>query len=234
MKSTANSDVVTEDVGQGTDTIHTNLATYTLGPNVENLDFRPNFGEPAISHTGTGNALNNRIFGGASRDTYNGLDGHDTLLGSAGSDVLNGGVGDDTLNGDGSADGSDHPSGPSADVMRGGLDNDTYVVNVRTDLVIEQADQGIDEVEVRGLPDYTLGNHVEWLHFIGTGNFIGQGNALDNRIEGGASNDTLRGLGGVDVLLGGNGIDTFFGWRWQRRDGWTKPRRYRGSFRLPR
>lgn len=56
---------------------------------------------------------------------------------------------------------------------------------------------------------FTLSNGVSDLTFIGTGDFTGFGNSLDNRLIGGAGNDILIGNGGADVLNGGLGNDTY-------------------------
>ncbi len=61
---------------------------------------------------------------------------------------------------------------------------------------------------------------VENLTYTGVGNFVGNGNGLDNVINGGVGNDTLNGNGGNDILQrrkrgdvlnGGAGNDTLFG-----------------------
>ncbi|KQW83051.1 Ig-like domain-containing protein [Brevundimonas sp. Root1279] len=75
-------DTVVELAGEGTDTIETVLAAYTLGANVENLTYTG-----AGNFVGTGNALNNVIRGGAGNDTFKGGAGNDTLFGAGGADV---------------------------------------------------------------------------------------------------------------------------------------------------
>src|SRR6185436_17336504 len=47
--------------------------------------------------------------------------------------------------------------------------------------------------------------------FVGSGAFVGKGNALANTITGGSGNDTLYGGVGVDMLDGGAGLDTLYG-----------------------
>ncbi len=78
-------DVVIELAGNGTDTIRTTLANYTLAalPNVENLSFSGTGG-----FIGTGNSAANTIIGGA---------GADTLVGGLGTDILTGGAGPDVF-----------------------------------------------------------------------------------------------------------------------------------------
>ncbi|NEH53979.1 rhizobiocin, partial [Rhizobium leguminosarum] len=60
-------DLVTEVADEGTDTVKTVLASYTLGVNVENLTY---IGTAAFA--GTGNDLANTITGGVGNDTLNG------------------------------------------------------------------------------------------------------------------------------------------------------------------
>lgn len=74
-------DVVTELANQGTDTVNTSLADYTLAANVENLTF-----DNGAGVHGFGNALNN------------------VMTGNDGSNLLDGGSGADTLTGGGAVD----------------------------------------------------------------------------------------------------------------------------------
>ncbi|MCP2020377.1 peroxidase family protein [Pseudomonas laurylsulfatiphila] len=178
-------DLVTEAAGEGSDSVQTTLASYTLGANVEHLLYLG-----AGNFTGTGNALNNVITGGVGNDTLNGGDGNDTLMGGAGNDVLTGGAGNDA--------------------MVGAAGNDTFRVDSAGDLVTETTGNGADSVQTT-LNSYTLGANVEHMLFTGVGNFVGNGNALNNIITGGAGNDTLNGGDGNDTLLGGLGNDDIDG-----------------------
>jgi serralysin len=74
-------DLVSENAGAGIDTVRTSLTTYTLGLNVERLEYT---GTSAF--TGTGNTLANTITGGNGADTINGGAGADTLSGRGGAD----------------------------------------------------------------------------------------------------------------------------------------------------
>ncbi|MCQ1839428.1 beta strand repeat-containing protein, partial [Neorhizobium galegae] len=150
-------DTVTENADEGTDTVQTNLTSYTLGTDVENLT---NTGTAAFA--GNGNALNN---------------------------VMTGGTGVDTL--------------------KGGVGDDTYVISTG-DIVVENADEGIDTVQTN-LAAYTLGANVENLTSTGAAAFTGTGNTLDNIIKGGAAADRLTGAAGNDTLDGGTGSDTLIG-----------------------
>lgn len=167
--------------------------TFTLPTNIEDLYLT---GSDDID--GTGNTLNNNIYGNA---------GANTLVGDAGYDYLNGGDGNDILYG---GDGSDQlDGGAGADVMDGGAGDDTYVVDNVGDTAIESSpDGGWDSVSASA--DFTLGANIENLQL--TGNAIsGTGNELDNQIQGNDMGNALFGLDGNDYLDGGAGNDTIAG-----------------------
>jgi Ca2+-binding RTX toxin-like protein len=188
-------DSVIESSGQGTDQVRTTLAAYALGANVERLLFTGSGG-----FTGTGNDLNNEIIGGASADTITGGDGYDYLVGFGGDDSLYGGADGDTLDG-----------GTGADYLEGNAGDDVYLVDNVLDTVVEASGEGTDIVYT-SLAAYTLGADVENLRYnVGSSNFTGTGNALDNVITGGSGNDDLSGLDGNDELAGGTGGDTLAG-----------------------
>ena len=87
----------------GKDSIQSSV-TYTLGANLKNLKL---LGTNPIN--GTGNNLNNFVFGNSANNILNGRGGNDTLDGNLGNDTLNGGDGNDSLQG-----------GPGNDVLNGG------------------------------------------------------------------------------------------------------------------
>ena len=176
-------DVVVEQVGQGTDTVHAS-SNYTLAANVENGIVNTTGGR-----TLTGNALNNVLTGNVGNDTLNGGDGADTLMGGGGNDVLNGGTGVDT--------------------MTGGAGDDIYHVERSGDQVIELAGGGTDTVYA--ISNYTLAANVENGVVNTTGNRTLTGNALNNVLTGNVGADTLTGGGGNDVLDGGAGADVLVG-----------------------
>ncbi|MDD0974546.1 beta strand repeat-containing protein [Pseudomonas fontis] len=91
--------------------------------------------------------------------------------------------------------------------LQGGAGDDVYVINNTGSVVVEAAGGGNDEVRT-SLGGYRLTDNIERLTFTGTTGFQGYGNASDNIITGGNSNDTLYGGAGADRLVGGNGIDT--------------------------
>jgi Ca2+-binding RTX toxin-like protein len=194
-------DVVIEDANSGTDTVSASIS-YTLTDNVEHLNLT---GTANID--GTGNSRNNNITGNTGNNSLSGGAGNDSLSGGSGDDSLNGGDGNDTLSG-----------GAGNDTLSGGLGNDSYGVGSIGDVVIEDADSGIDSVTA--VISYTLTDNVEnliltgTLAIAGTGNNLSNsitGNSLNNSLTGGVGNDTILGQGGNDVLIGGFGNDKLTG-----------------------
>jgi serralysin len=99
-----------------------------------------------------------------------------------------------------------------------GLGNDTYVVDVSTDIITENLNEGIDTVESGITFSLAAINNVENLTITGTSARNGTGNTLNNvltgnsavnTLNGGTGNDTLYGKQGNDTLAGGAGADTF-------------------------
>ncbi|MCW5750755.1 MAG: type I secretion C-terminal target domain-containing protein [Alphaproteobacteria bacterium] len=135
-------------------------------------------------------ALGSGRFAGIEQLRYLGQ-ANDTLTGGSGNDVLDGGAGRDR--------------------MIGGAGDDLYIVDDAGDRIVEGAQQGFDNVEVRGLAAWTLGANLEGLRYVGQGNFRGAGNGLHNYIEGGDGADTLSGAAGNDTLVGGAGADLLTG-----------------------
>jgi TPR repeat protein len=91
--------------------------------------------------------------------------------------------------------------------------NDTYTINVTTDVVTEAASAGTDTVNVAvttASGTYTVAANVENATLINTVAYNLTGNALANFLKGNAANNTLTDTaGGNDILQGFAGIDTF-------------------------
>jgi serralysin len=187
---TAVGDSVVEQANEGIDTVRTTLAFYSLEahPNIENLTGLSGSGQVL-----TGNDADNVILAGAGNDQLFGGLGHDVLAGGAGDDLLSGGDG-------------------AANEMAGGLGDDTYIVSVAGDSVVEQANEGIDTVQT-ALAFYSLEGHPNVENLTGLSN-SGQvliGNDADNVILAGSGDDQLFGGLGHDVLTGGAGNDLLAG-----------------------
>jgi Ca2+-binding RTX toxin-like protein len=174
----------------------------------------------------TGDDADNRLGGDAGNDTLVGGGGNDSLYGDGGAyfdgqspgatwiedptslgvfgdDILYGGDGDDTLIGGGGNDTLD--GGTGFDVLTGGAGDDVYLVS-DGDAIIENADEGVDEV--RTTIDWGLAPNVENLTAVeGSGAFFLGGNELDNVITGNSGDNYLVGAGGDDTLDGGAGRD---------------------------
>jgi Ca2+-binding RTX toxin-like protein len=95
-------DVVVEDAGAGTDTVESSIDfdLSVSGPNLENLKLT---GSSALN--GTGNALDNSIWGNSLSNVLVGSAGNDRLYGMIGIDSIDGGIGNDYLDG---GDGDDN------------------------------------------------------------------------------------------------------------------------------
>lgn len=115
-----------------------------------------------------------------------GTDGADTMYGSASNERFEG--------------------KGNADIYKGGMGDDTYLVDNAEQQVIELPGQGIDTVE--SYISYMLPDNVENLKLLNPGT-TGTGNELANRIIGSDGDDVLNGKGGNDYLFGGAGNDTF-------------------------
>jgi Ca2+-binding RTX toxin-like protein len=162
------------------------------------------------------------IFAGRVRDTngsFDQLNGIDSitvstsadswLVGSAAANRLEGGSGNDDIDG-----------GAGADHMAGRLGNDIYLVDNAGDQVVENANEGTDEIRTAlgvgaTLPQrianhYQLAANVENLTGTGLGQGL-RGNALDNLIVAGSGADfiDLRD-GGTDTVVSGDGRDVIY------------------------
>lgn len=218
-------DVVTEQAGQGTDTVRAAI-TYTLGANLENLTLT---GTVAIN--GTGNSANNTLVGNSAANVLTGGTGNDTYVVGAGDTVVESASGGtdtvqsavswtlgsnvenltltgtlaingtgNTLNNTltGNAGNNVLDGGTGNDTMAGGAGDDTFVVNATGDVVTENANEGTDTV--LSAVTRTLGANIENLTLTGAAAINGTGNTLNN---------VLIGNSAANVLTGGTGNDTY-------------------------
>ena len=151
-----------------------------------------------------------------------------TLIGNELDNFLSGRSGKDRLEGRGGNDSLDGDRG--ADTMLGGPGDDSYRVDHKKDLVVEQPGEGVDTV--RATAAFTLPANVENLKLEGRA-AQGIGNEEDSRIEGAGLTTLLDGRGGDDTILvrisgdnvavtirGGAGADRI---RWEGRAPDTRP-----------
>ncbi|MFA7275231.1 MAG: type I secretion C-terminal target domain-containing protein [Pseudobdellovibrionaceae bacterium] len=175
-------DVITEGAAAGTDSVEA-YADYTLGSDLENLTLK------GSAHTGTGNALDNKLMGGSGDDILNGLDGNDTLDGGLGADIMTGGAGDDT-----------------------------YYIDNAGDVIVEDVGGGTDTVIVNADYVLTNAN-IESVHVVGTGHSVTgsvgnntlSGSSGDDTLDGGDGDDLEVGGDGDDKLISGSGHDSLSG-----------------------
>jgi len=176
--------VVTENAGEGTDTVLATAAAFTLGANVENLTFTG-----TGDFSGTGNAQANIITGGS---------GNDTLDGAGGADTLIGGLGDDTYGVDLAADVLVEAAGEGTDTVLTSVN--PYVLGANLENLVFT---GVGNASLRG---NELANAITG----GTGNDVLNGLAGADTMTGGIGNDSYHVDDALDVVneLPGQGIDT--------------------------
>jgi Ca2+-binding RTX toxin-like protein len=180
-------DKVVEYAGGGNwDTVYSSIS-YTLPSEVEYLHLI-GFGNV----NGTGNDLDNWIYGN---------DGNNSLKGGGGSDWLYGGAGNDILFG-GESD------GVTVDHLLGGNGNDTYILD-GMESVTEYAGGGIDTI-ISLTESITLKAHFENLTLGGTADLHGTGNDANNVIIGNSGDNHIDGKAGADTMQGGAGDDWYY------------------------
>jgi len=230
--------VINESAGQGTDTVQS-AANYTLGSNLENITLTAAFifgvGNSGANIL-TANASNDTLSGGAGNDTYviaagvtgtvineNAGEGTDTVQSAVtytlGANlenlVLTGAVAIDgtgnslnnVLTGNSAANTLD--GGTGADTMIGGAGNDTYIIDSASDVIVENANEGSDTLQVAFSYTLTIAN-VENVTLTGVAPINATGNSLNNVLTGNAAANTLDGGTGADTLIGGAGDDIYY------------------------
>ncbi|MFZ3019434.1 MAG: VCBS domain-containing protein [Gallionella sp.] len=183
-------DVVTENAGEGTDTVQSGI-DYTLGNNVENLTL---FGG-AI--TGTGNVLDNVITGNS---------GHNILDGGVGADAMAGNHGNDTYILDNTGDTVTEYWGQGTDTVIAPFDY-TLGANVENLTLTEGAAlTGTGNELDNAITGNGNANTLTGL----AGNDTLDGRAGADTLTGGAGNDTyiVDNLLDTTVEAAGEGIDT--------------------------
>jgi Ca2+-binding RTX toxin-like protein len=120
--------------------------------------------------------------------------------GNSGNNILTGNSASNTLNGS-----------TGVDTLIGGFGNDIYQVDSTTDIITENAGEGIDTIQ--SSVTYTIASlaNIENLTLTGSSFINGTGNAANNILIGNSANNTLNGSDGNDTLNGGAGNDTLIG-----------------------
>lgn len=175
-------DQIIEAADGGTDIVRTSLSALTLAEGVEDLSY-----SGGGSFTGTGNALNNSLYGKALDDALYGLDGDDKLVGGAGADLLDGGAGRDQVDYTKSAA---ITVNLATNVNHGGEAEGDRLIGIETVIGSNYADS------ITGGDDPLVGDTL-------------YGRGGDDVLIGGAGDDQLDGGSGNDVLRGGTGNDLY-------------------------
>ena len=120
--------------------------------------------------------------------------------GNSGNNILTGNSANNTLDGS-----------TGVDTLIGGFGNDIYQVDSTTDIITENAGEGIDTIQ--SSVTYTISSlvNIENLTLTGSSVINGTGNAANNSLTGNTANNTLNGSDGNDTLNGGAGNDTLIG-----------------------
>ena len=176
-------DQTVEVAGGGNDDVRTTLAVHVLADQIEILRFNG-----VGNFAGTGNALNNVIFGGT---------GNDTLDGGAGNDNMRGGAGDDTYHVDSSGDVIVEAAGGGSDTVI--TSGSAYTLGANVENLVSTNAVGAT------LVGNGLSNQIQG----GDGNDSIVGGGGNDTLNGGAGNDTLDGGVGNDSMTGGTGDDGY-------------------------
>ena len=179
-------DVVTENVGEGTDTVWASV-NYALAAGTEVETLRAN---ATTGLTLTGNAFSHNLIGNVGNDTLIGGSGNDTLNGGAGVDTMIGGAGNDLYYVDNAADVVTEAVGQGTDTVMASV-NYTLAAGTEVEALRANATTGLK----------LTGN--AYSHTL-------VGNVGNDTLLGGAGNDALNGGVGADTMAGGAGNDTYF------------------------
>jgi Ca2+-binding RTX toxin-like protein len=226
----------------GTDTVRAGF-TYTLIAGLENVELSGagnfNVTGNALDNTVTGNSGNNTLDGAGGADTLQGGAGNDVYIVNDASDIVveNAGEGTDSvlstitytltaevenlvllgasaIDGTGNALDNTLTGNSAANLLTGGLGNDTYVIDALDTIAVDTG--GSDTVAFNGSFDISGRVDLENITLLGTGAFNATGNGNDNTLTGNSGINTLNGgagndtyvIGKTDVIVDSSGTDT--------------------------
>jgi serralysin len=194
-------DAVVELTAEGSDTVYSRIASYTLPSNVETLYLDGS----SVAWEGVGNELSNKLYGNTLDNHLVGGAGNDLLSGRKGADTMEGGAGNDSFYVDTAGDKVVELTGEGADLVSSTI-SFTLSANVE-DLTLTgtSAINGTGNGVANILTGNTGANVLTGLD--GDDQLVG--NSGNDRLDGGAGADTLRGGTGTDTLTGGAGADRF-------------------------
>ena len=101
--------------------------------------------------------------------------------------------------------------GGGVDTMTGAAGNDIYIVDNSKDVVTEGAGAAGGFDTVQSSVNYSLAVNVEQLVLTGSGDINGNGNVLDNYLQGTSGDNVLNGDNGKDTIFALAGDDTVNG-----------------------
>ncbi|WP_146136498.1 SBBP repeat-containing protein [Aphanothece hegewaldii] len=121
---------------------------------------------------------------------------------------LTGGISNNTLDAFGFSGKVTLEGGLGIDILIGGANDDTYIVDSTTDTITESAGRGNDTVN--SSVTFSLANlaNVENINLLGTEPLSAIGNNSQNKLIGNLGNNRLTGAQGNDILDGSGGTDT--------------------------
>ncbi|PAY99833.1 MAG: hypothetical protein CAK90_08505 [Spartobacteria bacterium AMD-G4] len=173
-------DVLVENVSEGTDSVLSNLATYTLATHFEHLIL-------GTGLSGTGNSGGNSLIGNTDDNT---------LDGGTGSDTLAGGVGNDYYTIDDLTDRVVEASASGEDQVLSNINNYVLTAHVESLTLGVSVYNGTGNSLDNSLTGNALANSLS-------------GAAGNDTFSAGADNDTLNGGIGDDSMAGGTGDDLY-------------------------
>lgn len=239
-------DAIIEVSGEGFDTLLTggsinlssfaNIESVTLTGTASNYILGSSSAELLVGNSGNNSLIGNggadTMIGGAGNDVYGVDDAGDVVSENAseGTDTVRSSIsytlaadlenleltGSGTIDGTGNSGNNTLTGNSAVNTLTGGAGDDLYILNNAGAVLVENAAEGTDSVQVGAT--FTLAEYFENLTLTGSSNINGTGNSQANLItgnsginilSGGDGDDTLDGGSGADTLSGGNGNDLY-------------------------